>query len=138
MCVSPSILVFALAYAKGHNKRKKTAKEKKAAEDKKAAALSSKGGENTAIVEVTTTTRGASGKKLAPAPTRLKRGKKKRSEGRRARKTSTRGTVATLPYLTNCAHRVSQQSVCLMYVLCMSYVCLRCVCLYACLMYMSV
>ena len=61
VCVSPSTLVFGLAYAKGHKKMKK------AAEDKESAALSSKGGKKTGV---------------APVPTSpLKRRKKKKGEG---------------------------------------------------------
>jgi len=95
MCVSPSILVFVLAYAKGHKKRKKK-------KDKQSAALSSKGGDTN--MQVT-------GKKVAPASAPLKRRKNKKSKTRRTKKTSARGTLATLPHLTNCVHRVSQQSV---------------------------
>jgi hypothetical protein len=84
MCVSPSILVFVLAYAKGHNKRKKAAKDKK-----ESAALSSKGGEKKANRQVAPTSRGASGKKdgVAPVPTSpLRRSKKKKGKGRVTRK----------------------------------------------------
>ena len=48
MCVSPSTLVFGLAYAQGHKKRKK------AAEGKESAALSSKGGKKTRVAPVPT------------------------------------------------------------------------------------